>query len=175
MTEWNSVTAWGSEKPHYLVTQGEVREKISNAVTKMNERRAERDSPTILIAEEPVLAGDVDAAYYRVQEAATERMIKKFQLERERKYFLSNRKMLWVSLVAMVGMVIMSVTVSAFFGIAAFFFLSMTVMFAFSGASMINKIDQIKIDQIKNNFEIEKATNRFLRLEEEERNYNAGF
>ena len=175
MTEWHSVTSWGSEKPHYLIGQeDETKERFRNVIAKINARRAERDDPKILIRNDSVLTTDVDAAYHRVQEAETKKKIKDFQLERERTYFLTNRKMLWVCLVAMIGMTIMSVTLSAFFGIAAFFFLAMSAVFVFSGANMINRIDQIKIDQIKNDLEIEKATNRFLRLEEEERNYNAG-
>lgn len=183
MTEWHSVTSWGSETPHRLFTEEvEARKKFINAVAKMHTRRAERDNPETLRSqksalryEDSALTADVDTAYNLVQEAVTKKKIKDFQLERERKYFLTNRKMLWAFLVAMVGMVILSATVSAFFGIAAFFFLAMSAVFVFSGANMINRIDQIKIDQIKNDLEIERATNRFLRLEEEERNYNAGF
>lgn len=175
MTEWHSVTSWGSENPHYLIGQeDETKERFRNVIAKVNARRAERDDPKILIRNDSVLTTDVDAAYHRVQEAETKKKIKDFQLERERTYFLTNRKMLWVCLVAMVGMVILSGALSAFFGIAAFFFLAMSAMFTFSGASMMNKIDQIKIDQINIDLEIERATNRFLRLEEEERNYNAG-
>lgn len=117
---------------------------------------------------------DVDTAYNLVQEAVTKKKIRDFRLERERTYFLTNRRMLWTCLVAMVGMVILSATVSAYFGIAAFFFLAMSAVFVFSGTNMINRIDQIKIDQIKIDLEIERATNRFLRLEEKERNNNAG-
>lgn len=177
MTEWHSVTSWGSGDHRYLVShrdEDEARKRFINAVAKMDGRRAERDDPKIPVAEEPVMSADVDTAYNLVQEAVTKKKIKDFQLERERKYFLAKRKMHWVFLVAMVGMIIMSATVSAFFGIAAFFFLVMSVGLAFSGAHMMNRIDQIKIDQIKIDLEIERATNRFLRLEEKERNYNAG-
>lgn len=176
MTEWHSVTSWGSETPHRLFAdEVEAKKRFLNAVAKMDARRAERDNPKILVAEEPVMSADVDSAYHRLQEAETKKKIKDFQLERERKYFLANRKMLWACLVAMVSMAIMSATISAFFGIAALLFFAMSVMFVFSGVNMMNRIDQIKIDQIKNDLEIERATIRFLRLEEEERNYNAGF
>lgn len=117
---------------------------------------------------------DVDTAYNLVQEAVTKNKVKDFELERERKYFLTNRRMLWTCLVAMVSMFIVSVTLNALFGIAAFFFLAMSAMFTLSGVNMMNRIDQIKIDQINIDLEIERATNRFLRLEEEERNNNAG-
>lgn len=185
MTEWHSVTSWGSETPHRLFAdEVEAKKRFLNAVAKMHARRVERDNPKILVAEEPVMSAlryedsdlttDVDTAYNLVQEAETKKKIKDFQLERERKCFLANRKMLWACLVAMVSMAIMSATISAFFGVAAFFFFAMSAMFTLSGANMINRIDQIKIDQIKIDLEIERATNRFLRLEEEERNYNAG-
>lgn len=175
MTEWHSVTSWGSETPHHFFSdEVEAKKRFLNAVAKMHARRVERDNPKILIRNDSVLTADVDTAYNLVQEAVTKKKVKDFRLERERKYFLTNRRMLWTCLVAMVSMFIMSVTLNALFGIAAFFFLAMTVMFTFSGVNMINKIDQIKIDQIKIDLEIERATNRFLRLEEEERNYNAG-
>lgn len=199
MTEWHSVTSWGSGDHRYLIShkdtdlesierlQDSMKRLVAKALSSNNHKniRHEDSSP---IHTEPALRNQdlaprpeeyllnvyVDNAYNRVQEAETKKKIKEFQLERERTYFLTNRKMLWVCLVAMIGMTIMSVTLSAFFGIAAFFFLAMSAVFVFSGANMINRIDQIKIDQIKNDLEIEKATNRFLRLEEEERNYNAG-
>lgn len=175
MTEWHSVTSWGRETPHHFFTEEvEARKRFINAVAKMDARRAERDNPKILVAEEPVMSVDVDTAYNLVQEAVTKKKIRDFRLERERTYFLTNRRMLWTCLVAMVGMVILSATVSAYFGIAAFFFLAMSAVFVFSGTNMINRIDQIKIDQIKIDLEIERATNRFLRLEEKERNNNAG-
>lgn len=175
MTEWHSVTSWGSENPHYLIGQeDETKERFRKVIAKINARRAEQDDPKILIRNDSVLTTDVDAAYHRVQEAVTKKKISDFRLERERTYFLTNRRMLWTCLVAMVGMVILSATVSAYFGVAAFLFLVMSVMFVFSGANMIYRIDQIKIDQIKIDLEIERATNRFLRLEEEERNNNAG-
>lgn len=175
MTEWHSVTSWGSENPHYLIGQEvEAKKRFLNAVAKMHARRVEQGKPKILMAEEPVMSVDVDTAYNLVQEAVTKKKIRDFRLERERTYFLTNRRMLWTCLVAMVGMVILSATVSAYFGVAAFLFLVMSVMFIFSGANMIYRIDQIKIDQIKIDLEIERATNRFLRLEEEERNNNAG-
>lgn len=175
MTEWHSVTSWGSETPHHFFSdEVEAKKRFLNAVAKMHARRVERDNPKILIRNDSVLTADVDTAYNLVQEAVTKKKVKDFRLERERKYFLTNRRVLWTCLVAMVSMFIMSVTLNALFGIAAFFFLAMSAMFAFSGASMINKIDQIKIDQINIDLEIERATNRFLRLEEKERNYNAG-
>ena len=184
MTEWNSVTSWGGDH-RYLVShkdQDQDRiEDLQDVIAKMTGRRAYSGTPEKLRnqesaprPEEYVLNVYVDNAYNRVQEAMTKKKIKDFQLERERTYFLTNRKMLWVCLVAMIGMTIMSVTLSAFFGIAAFFFLAMSAVFVFSGANMINRIDQIKIDQINIDLEIEIATNRFLRLEEKERNNNAG-
>lgn len=175
MTEWHSVTSWGSENPHYFFSdEVEAKKRFLNAVAKMHARRAERDDLKILIRNDSVMTADVDTAYNLVQEAVTKKKVKDFQLERERKYFLTNRRVLWTCLVAMVSMFIMSVTLNALFGIAAFFFLAMSAMFTLSGVNMMNRIDQIKIDQIKNDLEIERATNRFLRLEQEERNYNAG-
>ena len=177
MTEWHSITSWGGDHRYLVSREDPDPESMQDAIKRLTEGRHGRNdhknkpSPR---HEEPVMSVDVDTAYNLVQEAVTKKKVKDFRLERERTYFLTNRKILWACLVATVSMVIMSATLSAFFGIAAFFFFAMSAMFTFSGVNMINKIDQIKIDQIKIDLEIERATNRFLRLEEEERNYNAG-
>ena len=177
MTKWHSITSWGGDHRYLVSSKDPDPESMQDAIRRLTEGRHGRNdhknkpSPR---HEEPVMSVDVDTAYNLVQEAVTKKKVKDFRLERERKYFLTNRRVLWTCLVAMVSMLIMSVTLNALFGIAAFFFLAMSAMFTFSGVNMINKIDQIKIDQIKIDLEIERATNRFLRLEEEERNYNAG-